>query len=335
MPDERGSLTGVKGTPRVASGGPPVGAGDPFSDAGAATGGDGRDLTGALGADPFRRRRSRMLRTARGAMIASTLSTLVVIGGIVVAFLLAPGSRQVRSVYFDAHDMWQAFVGDPHAGFYSVGMGLVINIEMFMIGEVLILALALVIALVRQSKSPLLFPLRMLAIAYVDFFRGVPLILVILAIGFGLPALYLPVVSSQSAFVYGVLALVLSYSAYVSEVYRAGFNSVPHSQIASARSLGLRPRTAMRHVVLPQAVRTIIPPLLNTFVSLQKDTALVAVLGAVIEANRAAEIYSSTVFNYSGYTVAAILFLLLTIPLARFTDHLIARDRSRRLAGVT
>ncbi len=285
--------------------------------------------------DFFRRRRSRLLRTQRGAVLTSSVSTLVVLAAIVVAFLVAPGSRQVRATYFDVHDMWRAFIGDPHEGFYSVGKGLVVNIEMFMIGEVLILVLALAIALIRQSRSPVLFPLRMLAVAFVDFFRGVPLILVLLAIGFGLPALYLPVISTQSAFVHGVLALVISYSAYVSEVYRAGLNSVPLSQIASARSLGLRPRTAMRHVVLPQALRTIIPPLLNTFVSLQKDTALVSVLGAVIEANRAAEIYSSTVFNYSGYTVAAILFLLLTIPLARFTDHLIARDRARRLAGAT
>ncbi|MDA8309017.1 MAG: amino acid ABC transporter permease [Actinomycetota bacterium] len=324
----------MRATPPVGAGGLVVGSHGPRAASGGTAPRDEASPADALGADPFRRRKRRMLRTARGAIITSTLSTLVVIGGIVAAFVLAPGSRQVRSVYFDVHDMWQAFLGDPHAGFYSVGKGLVINIEMFMIGEVLILGLALVIALIRLSRSPLLFPLRMIAVAYVDFFRGVPLILVILAIGFGLPALYLPFVSSQSAFVYGVLALVLSYSAYVSEVYRAGFNSVPHSQVASARSLGLRPRTAMRYVVLPQAVRTIIPPLLNTFVSLQKDTALVAVLGAVIEANRAAEIYSSTVFNYSGYTVAAILFLLLTIPLARFTDHLIARDRARRLAGV-
>jgi polar amino acid transport system permease protein len=290
----------------------------------------------ALGADAFRRRRrSRLLRTQRGAVLTSTLSTLAVLGGIVTAFLLAPGSRQVRTTYFDVHDMWRAFLGDPHEGFYSVGKAIVVNIEMFCIGEVLILVLALVIALVRQSKSPVLFPLRMLAVAYVDFFRGVPLILVILAIGFGVPALYLPFISSQSAFVYGVVALVLAYSAYVSEVYRAGLNSVPLSQVASARSLGLRPRTAMRHVVLPQALRTIVPPLLNDFISLQKDTALVAILGAVIEANRAAQIFSSTVFNYSGFTVAAILFLVLTIPLARFTDHLIARDRSRRLAGAT
>lgn len=319
----------MTGPPLLGPGGPPGIVGDVKS-----TGTGGAGSLDAL--DPtelLRSRRSRLLRSQRGAVVASTVSTVAVIGAIVVAFLLAPGSRQVRGTYFDVHDMWRAFLGDPHDGFYSVGKAIVVNIEMFTIGEVLILVLALVIALVRQSRSPVLFPLRMLAVGYVDFFRGVPLILVILAIGFGLPALYLPFISYQSAFVYGVLSLVLAYSAYVSEVYRAGLNSVPLSQIASARSLGLRPRTAMRHVVLPQAVRTIVPPLLNDFISLQKDTALVAVLGAVIEANRAAEIYSSTVFNYSGYTVAAILFLVLTIPLARFTDHLIARDRSRRLAG--
>jgi polar amino acid transport system permease protein len=303
-------VTGIGSAPPGAGGpaGPPVIVGDT---AGVQPAG-GLD---AFGADPFRR--SRLFRTQRGAVVGSTVSTLVVIGGIVAAFLLAPGSRQVRSVFFNGHDMWRALIGNPHTGFYSVGKGILLNIEMFLVGEVLILVLALVIALVRQSRSPVLFPLRLLAIAYVDFFRGVPLILVIFAIGFGLPALYLPVLSSQSAIVY------------------AGLNSVPFSQIASARSLGLRPRTAMRYVVLPQAVRTIIPPLLNDFISLQKDTALVAILGVVIEANRAAQIFSSTVFNYSGFTVAAILFLILTIPLARFTDHLIARDRARRLAGAT
>jgi polar amino acid transport system permease protein len=203
---------------------------------------------------------------------------------------------------------------------------------MFIAAEVLILALGMAIAVVRQSTGPVLLPLRLAAVVYVDVFRGVPLILVIYAIGFGLPALELTVVSTQSAAVYGVLALVLSYSAYVSEVYRAGINSVPLAQVSAARSVGLTSAQAMRYVILPQAVRTIIPPLLNDFISLQKDTALVSVLGS-IEANRAAEIYSDATFNYSSYAVAAVLFLVLTIPLARFTDHLIARDRARRLAG--
>jgi polar amino acid transport system permease protein len=270
----------------------------------------------------------------RGATAVSTASTLVVLAAIVVVFLLAPGSAVVRHTFFDPHDMWQAFTGNPKQGYYSVGEAIWLNIRMFLVAEVLILIFALVIALIRQSVGPVLFPFRVLALIYVDFFRGVPVLLVLLAIGFGMPALKLPVVSTQPAAVYGVTALVLAYSAYVSEVYRAGLNSVHRSQNAAARSLGLSQSAALRFVVLPQALRTIIPPLLNDFISLQKDTALVGVLGA-IEANEAAQIYSSTVFNYSSYAVAAILFLVLTIPLARFTDRLIDRDRQRRLAGAT
>jgi len=268
------------------------------------------------------------------ATAISTASTLVVIAALVAVFLLAPGSAQVRHTFFDPTDMWQSFIGNPKKGYYSVGEAIWLNIRMFCVAEVLILIVALVIALVRQSTTPVLFPLRVLGVIYVDFFRGVPLLLVIFAIGFGVPALDLPFVSKLPLAVYGVAALVLSYSAYVSEVYRAGLNSVHRSQVAAARSLGLSQWTAMRYVILPQAVRNIIPPLLNDFISLQKDTALVGVLGA-IEANNAAQIYGSTVFNYSSFTVAAILFLLLTIPLARFTDHLIDRDRRRRLAGAT
>src|SRR6266568_3491070 len=266
------------------------------------------------------------------ATAISTVSTLVVLGAGVAIFLLAPGSKEVRHTFFNPHDMWQSLIGNPRQGYYSVGEALWLNIRMFIAAEVLILVLALVIALIRQSSSPVLFPLRVLSTVYVDFFRGVPLILVIFAIGFGVPALSLGFISLQSAAVYGVLALLLTYSAYVSEVYRAGLNSVHRSQVAAARSLGLSQATTLRYVILPQAVRNIIPPLLNDFISLQKDTALVGVLGA-IEANEAAQIYSSTVFNYSSYAVAAILFLILTIPLARFTDRLIDRDRRRRLAG--
>jgi polar amino acid transport system permease protein len=268
----------------------------------------------------------------RRATAISTVSTLVVIGLLVLVFLLAPGSAAVRHTFFNPTDMWQAFIGDPKKGYYSVGKAIWLNIRMFLAAEVLILIVALVIALVRLTTSAVAFPFRVLSMIYVDFFRGVPLLLVILAIGFGVPALRLPFVSAQSAAVYGVAALVLSYSAYVSEVYRAGLNSVHQSQVAAARSLGLSQPTALRYVILPQAVRNVIPPLLNDFISLQKDTALVGVLGA-IEANEAAQIYSSTVFNYSSYAVAAALFLILTIPLARFTDRVIERDRRRRLAG--
>jgi polar amino acid transport system permease protein len=276
----------------------------------------------------------RLLGTGRRGAAVSTASTLVVLAALAAAFLLAPGSAQVRHTFFSARDMWQALIGNPKQGYYSVGTAFLLNIRMFLTAEALILVFALGLALIRQSTGPVLFPLRALSVIYVDFFRGVPLILIMYAIGLGMPALGLPFVSHQSLMVYGVVALVLSYCAYVSEVYRAGLNSVHPSQVAAARSLGLSQATALRHVVLPQAVRNIIPPLLNDFISLQKDTAIVSVIGA-IEANRAAEIYGSTVFNYSSFTVAALLFLIVTIPLARFTDRLIARDRRRWLAGGT
>ena len=293
-------------------------------------GGGGGPTPGAFGTNG---RGPRLLSGGgRRAAAISTVSTVAVLAALVAVFLLAPGSAQVRHTFFSPANMWQAFIGNPKKGYYSVGEALWLNIRMFIAAEILILILALVIALVRLSTSPVMFPFRVLSMIYVDFFRGVPLLLVILAIGFGVPALRLPVVSAQAVAVYGVAALVLSYSAYVSEVYRAGLNSVHQSQVAAARSLGLSQAATLRYVVLPQAVRNVVPPLLNDFISLQKDTALVGVLGA-IEANEAAQIYSSTVFNYSSYTVAAILFLLLTIPLARFTDRVIDRDRRRRLAG--
>jgi polar amino acid transport system permease protein len=270
----------------------------------------------------------------RKATIISTVSTLVVLGALAAVFWLAPGSAAFRHAFFSPANMWQAFIGDPKKGYYSVGEAIWLNIRMFLSAEVLILILSLVIALIRQSTGPVLFPLRLLAMIYVDFFRGVPLLLVVFAVGLGVPALRLPVISTQSSTIYGIAVLTLSYSAYVSEVYRAGLNSVHQSQLAAARSLGLSQTTAMRYVVLPQAFRNVIPPLLNDFISLQKDTALVGVLGA-IEALQAAGIYASSVFNYSSFTVAAILFLVLTIPLARFTDRLIDRDRRRRLAGAT
>ena len=266
------------------------------------------------------------------AVALSTASTVVVVAVVAALFLLAPGSAQVRHTFFSPPDLWHSLIGDPAKGYYSIGVAIWLNIRMFLVAEVFILVFALILAIIRQSSGPVLLPLRVLALLYVDIFRGVPTILVIYAVGFGLPALDLNVISTQGPAVYGVIALILSYSAYVCEVYRAGINAVPLAQASAARSVGLTQAQSMRHVILPQAIRTIVPALLNDFISLQKDTALVSVLGS-IEANRAAEIYSATVFNYSSYVVAAVLFLILTIPLARFTDHLIARDRARRLAG--
>jgi polar amino acid transport system permease protein len=228
--------------------------------------------------------------------------------------------------------MWQAFVGDPSKGLSSVAKGLLTNAWMFIAAEALVLIFGLLLAWVRLSHSPVLFPFRVLSTMYTDVFRGIPILLVIFVVGFGVPALQLGIISNQSPAVYGVAALTITYSAYVAEVFRAGIYAVPQGQLMAARSLGLNHPTTMRRVILPQAVRTVIPPLLNDFISLQKDTALVSTLGA-IEATRAAQIYASTEFNFSSYTVASLLFLALTIPLTRFTDRLIAKDRAKRLAS--
>jgi len=279
----------------------------------------------------FAPRRKRLLVGRRG-LVASLLSSVIILGALVAVFWLAPGGANVRYFFFNPHDMWASFVGDPQKGLSSVGQGLLTNIWMFLISELLVLFFGLVIAWTRMTQSPVLAPFRFLSALYTDIFRGIPILLVIFMVGFGLPALSLGVLSNQSPAVYGCMALTITYSAYVAEVFRAGIHSVPNGQIFAARSLGLSNAATMRRVILPQAVRTVIPPLLNDFISLQKDTALVSVLGAV-EATRAAQIYGSTDFNFSGYVVAAGLFLLMTIPLTRFTDRLIERDRTRRLAG--
>ncbi len=266
------------------------------------------------------------------AFLVSTASTLIFFGILALVVVLAPGFKAVREGFFSFPDMKAAFFGVPEEGLPGVGRSFLLNVEVFLVAEVLILILALVVAVVRQIPGPVFFPFRMVAIVYTDLFRGTPLLLVIYLFGFGIPALGIQGLSSQSRVVYGTAALVLSYSAYVSEVYRAGIESVHASQAAAARSLGLSRWQSLGYVVLPQAIRRVIPPLLNDFVSLQKDTALLAVLGS-IEAARAAQIYSSYRFNYSSFVVAAFLFILVTIPLARFTDHLIERDRKRRAAG--
>jgi len=272
--------------------------------------------------------------TGRNGLAVSIVSSVALIGVLVALFFWAPGSATVRYYYFNGHYMWQSFVGHPKTGLLSVGKGFLTNIWMCLLCEVLILILGLGVAWIRVSRSPLLAPFRVLATAYTDVFRGVPLLLVVFLVGFGLPALGLGVLSSQSPDVYGCVALTITYVAYVAEVFRAGIYSVPNGQILAARSLGLTHGTIMRRVTLPQAVRTVIPPLLNDFISLQKDTALVSVLGA-IEAVRAAQIYESTVFNGSGLVVASLLFLAITIPLTRFTDRLLDQDRRRRLASLS
>ena len=232
--------------------------------------------------------------------------------------------HQVLQKFFNPHDFRLA-LPDVWAGFQ-------VNIKLMIVSEALVLVLALGLAVVRGLPGRGAKPLRALAIVYTDVFRGTPLILVALLVGFGLPALQAPWISSRSNFFYGVMALTLVYTAYVTEVYRAGIESVHPSQRMAARSLGLNYWQAMRHVVIPQAVRRVIPPLLNDFVGLQKDTALVLVIG-VAEAAQQAQNYSQTYFNFTSYVVAAVFFILLTIPLARFTDHLISQREQRERAA--
>jgi polar amino acid transport system permease protein len=282
----------------------------------------------ALEPSPGPGRGSKML--GGRAVLVSSVSTVLFFAVIAAIVVLAPGSEVVAERFFNPFHLRQSFLGTESEP--SVAAAFLLNVYIFAISEVLILILALVIAVVRGIPGPVFFPFRMVAIAYTDLFRGIPLILVLYIIGFGIPGLGLEFFSYLSDVTYGIIALVLVYSAYVAEVYRAGIESVHESQNAAARSLGLSRWQSLRFVVLPQAVRRVIPPLLNDFIGLQKDTALVSVLGS-IEAARAAQIYGASQFNYASYVVAALLFVLITIPLARFTDRLIARDKRRRQAG--
>jgi polar amino acid transport system permease protein len=212
----------------------------------------------------------------------------------------------------------------------DVWAGFQVNLKMMVIAEVLVLVFALGLALVRGLPGPSAKPLRALAIAYTDFFRGTPIIIVAFFVGFGLPGLQLGYISNLSFVTYGIITLTLVYTAYVTEVYRAGIESVHASQRAAARSLGLTYMQAMRYVIVPQAVRRVIPPLLNDFVGLQKDTSIVYVIG-VTEAASLAQQFSTKNGDFPSYLVAAVFFILITIPLARFTDHLVAvRERRER-----
>jgi polar amino acid transport system permease protein len=252
--------------------------------------------------------------------IASTVVFLVAVALVVVN---SPGWEEVRGFFFNGERFRESFP--------KIAEAFLVNVELFCLAEVFILAAGLFLAVLRSLPGPVFFPLRALAVIYTDVFRGIPTILVIAMLGFGVPALAVQGLP-KSTFFWAVVALVLVYSAYVAEVYRAGIQSVHPSQEAAARSLGLSRAQTLRFVVVPQAVRRVIPPLLNDFIGLQKDTALVAILGTV-EAFRQAQIDTAATFNYTAYTATAVVFILVTIPLARFTDWLVERDRRRALAG--
>jgi polar amino acid transport system permease protein len=266
-------------------------------------------------------RASRILGGGGGArsVTVAVVSTVVFFGLVVLVVVTSSGWEEVKQAFFD----WDQFRESFPAILDAFGT----NVKLFLIAEVVILATALGVAVLRSLPGPVFFPLRLLAVGYVDLFRGVPTVLVIYILGFGAPALAISHVP-RSPFFWGVVSLVLVYTAYVAEVYRAGIESVHPSQEAAARSLGLTRAQSLLFVVLPQAVRRVVPPLLNDFIGLQKDTALVALIGP-IEAFRQSQIEVAGSFNYTPYLATALIFVLLTIPLARLTDWLVARERRR------
>jgi polar amino acid transport system permease protein len=247
----------------------------------------------------------------RGQAIAA-ISTIVVIGGLGAWVLTSPGWPVVRETFFS----WSIF----KQAFPEVLEGFWLDVKLFVIVEIAVLVVGLVIALVRTSRAPTLFPLRLLGVVFVDLFRGFPTILLVYLVGFGVPALELTGLPTDPV-VLGGIALTLSYSAYVAEVYRAGIRSVHRGQRDAALAVGLTEGQAMRHVVLPQAVRRVAPPLLNDFVALQKDVALVSILGPA-EAFRIAQIIQYKTFNFTPLIAAALLYLAITIPLARVVDRI-------------
>jgi polar amino acid transport system permease protein len=255
----------------------------------------------------------------RAALIAFA-STVIFIVVALWVILTSDAWPAVQSQFFS----WDHFV----AVFPDVLSGFWLDIKMFLFAEVVILAFALILAMIRSLRGPAFFPLRALVVIFIDLVRGIPVILLILLLGFGVPALQLPGVPNGALF-WGLTAIIISYSAYTAEVYRAGIESVHESQRMSARSLGLTQGQSLRYVLVPQAIRNVIPALLNGFVSLQKDVALVLILG-IREAVREADIYAATTFNYTGYIAAAFLFLLVSVPVARFTDWYTDRDRRKK-----
>lgn len=268
------------------------------------------------------RRQAFERRQKRRSVLIALTSTVIVIGLVVALVPQTPGWYKVKRSFFNGE-----VLGETFSGLLSA---FVKDIQIFLWCAPCILIWGMTLAVCRSVRTPALFPLRLFAAAYTDIFRGIPVILTILLVGFGIPGLGLER-PWNSPYLWGSVALVLAYSSYVAEVFRAGIESVHESQRAGARSLGLSSGQTLRFVVLPQAVRRVIPPLMNDFVSLQKDVALISLIGP-IEILRQAGIDKSKFANFTPYVGAAIIFLLLTIPETRFVDHLMTRER-RRTSG--
>jgi len=270
----------------------------------------------ALAVERLAYRRSRARRSTGIALV----STLVFAAVVLLATTSSPGWPRVRDSFLNLRIGWDSLP--------SIVAGLWLNLRVLVVCQILILIIGLALAAVRSLRGPVWFPVRALATGYVDLFRGLPLIIVLYLVGFGLPGLRLAGVPNNPVLL-GGLALVLVYSAYVAEVFRAGIQSVHPSQLSAATSLGLNYQQTMRLVVLPQAARRVTPALLNDFVALQKDCGLISVLGAV-DAVRAAQIQVATSYNFTPYVVAGLLFVLLAVPSARLADWATRRAASRQ-----
>ena len=261
---------------------------------------------------------------AKGAVVA-TLSTVAVFVLFGWAVASSPNWETVQAQFFDG----EAF----RTSLPDVWRGFLVNVQLFAWSMLVIPVLSLLVAVLRSFRGPVFFGVRLLSVVFTDVLRGIPTILLILLLGFGVPALDIAGLPNSSWF-WGLVALVLSYSAYTAEIYRAGIDAVPESQRSSARALGLTQWQALRHAIIPQAIRNVVPALMNTVVSLQKDVALISVLG-VRDAVREAQIFTTRTFDYTSYVVAALFFLAFSIPLTRYVDWYTARERARRSqAGV-
>lgn len=267
------------------------------------------------------RRIARKKRNQRNAFIAA-ISSAAVLGTLIVVLITSPGWITLRDTFFD----WAYGVEILP----KVLLGFTTNITLTVIAGSSVAVIGLLIALIRTSRTPALTPFRFLAMVYVDVFRGIPMILVILLIGFGVPALQLKGVTNN-VLILGTIAVIITYSAYVAEVLRSGILTVHPSQRAAARSLGLSHFQTLRYVVLPQAIKRVTPPLLNDLVALIKDTGLISILG-VTDAVRAAQIQTAKTFNYTPYVMAALVFLAITIPLTRATDRMLRKSLERQNA---
>jgi len=267
------------------------------------------------------RRSARQQRNRKNVLIAA-LSSLLVIGTLITVLVTSPGWVTLRDTFFK----WAYGV----EVLPKIILGFGTNAMLTLIAGTSVALIGLLLALIRTSRSPALTPFRFLAMVYVDVFRGIPMLLVILLVGFGIPALQLRGVTNN-VLILGTTAVIITYSAYVAEVIRSGILTVHPSQWAAARSLGLSHFQTLRHVVLPQALKRVTPPLLNDLVALIKDTGLVSILG-VTDAIRAAQIQTSKSFNYTPYVMAALIFLAVTIPLTRATDRLLRNSLERQNA---